>query len=53
MSVYGSFVIAALAIIASAVLLGLHDLGADQFLAVLVGAGIHVSSITIPSKTGA
>lgn len=44
-----SLVLAVLAVVAGAVLLGLHDLTADQFLAILVGAGIHVSSVTIPA----
>jgi len=51
MNAVSSFAVAVLAIVASAVLLGLHDITADQFLAVLVGAGIHVSSVTIPAIT--
>lgn len=50
MSAYTSFIVAIVAIAAAAVLTGLHDIDANQFLAVLVGAGIHVSSVTVPSR---
>jgi hypothetical protein len=50
-SVTSSFVIAVLAVVAAGVLLGLHDLTADQFLVVLAGAGIHVSSVTVPGSS--
>ena len=43
-----SAIISTLALVASAVLLGLHDLDSSQYLAVLVGVGVHVSSVTIP-----
>ncbi len=48
MNVQGSFYVAVLAIVAAGALLGLHDLSSDQFLAVLTGAGIHVSAVTVP-----
>ncbi len=53
MTITRSFYVAVLAIVAAGVLLGLHDLSSDQFLAVLTGAGIHVSAVTVPRSAAA
>lgn len=51
MSPLGSLLVALAALVSASVLLALHDLDAAQYLAVLAAAGIHVSAVTIPSRS--
>lgn len=51
MSAIGSLVIAVIAIVSASVLLGLHDLSAAEYLAVIAGAGIHIASIAAPASS--